>query len=75
MQNDTPSYNILTKKREEGDLNSRDRKINGLAIHRRAGLGHPRFWKREIKHNDKKVMLLKNQEELNSGYRIIENEY
>ena len=37
-------------------MNSRDRKINGLAIHRRAGLGHPRFWKREIKHNDKKVV-------------------
>ena len=29
--------------RGEGDLNSRDRKINGLAIHRRAGLGHPRL--------------------------------
>ncbi len=75
MQNDNSGYNVLTKKREEGDLNSRGRKTNGLAIHRRAGLGHPRFWKREIKHNDKKVMLLKNQEELNSGYCIIENEY
>jgi hypothetical protein len=29
--------------RGEGDSNSRGRKTNGLAIHRRAGLGHPRI--------------------------------
>ena len=36
---------LLTNLRGEGDSNSRDPKINGLAIHRRAGLGHPRFLK------------------------------
>ena len=40
-----PSVKIVNL-REEGDSNSRDLKINGLAIHRRAGLGHPRFWKK-----------------------------
>jgi replication factor C large subunit len=43
--------------REEGDSNSRGRKTNGLAIHRRAGLGHPRLWNGEIRRTDKKVFL------------------
>lgn len=46
----------IVELREEGDSNSRDRKIKGLAILRRAGLGHPRIFYSEIKHSDKKVM-------------------
>ncbi len=45
--------------REEGDSNSRGRKTKGLAILRRAGLGHPRkkvVLKGEIKHSDKKLV-------------------
>jgi hypothetical protein len=37
--------NSDTNLRGEGDSNSRGRETNGLAIHRRAGLGHPRIKK------------------------------
>ncbi len=37
-----PSVNIVVL-RGEGDSNSRGRKTKGLAILRRAGLGHPRI--------------------------------
>ena len=49
--------------RGEGDSNSRGRKTNGLAIHRRAGLGHPRknLPQSEIKHSDKKVVSCQNK--------------
>ena len=43
--------------REEGDLNSRGQKTNGLAVHRRTGLGHPRIYFYGIKVNDKNVMI------------------
>ena len=42
--------------RGEGDSNSRGRKTKGLAILRRAGLGHPRIFLWEIILSDKKVM-------------------
>ena len=40
------NHNRAKYLRGEGDSNSRGRKTNGLAIHRRAGLGHPRMKQR-----------------------------
>lgn len=56
-------------------MNSRDREINGLAIHRRAGLGHPRSKERNKTSLIKRLCKIENKYiKINISYMFIEME-